>query len=893
MLRANPVTISNRILLRLPSRLRAVAAAALALSLLVSSPASSAEIAKADLEIRGSASSLTVVTISATTGIDIPVAIQTAFGGKQNDEAPLVEGLTAVAELTGPGLESPIRLETAPGRQFQIPGLSREGNYLLQNIRLMRGAEFLQSATPAVVSIAVANVLQTKVRVRQLSPEELRARGITVDARNFDTFEYTFSFFVNGQTVEIPYFVNIDRTTRAVLPVANETPYALPPITAVKPPRWTPPTAIPTELVEDVPYTPRPPDVEASGRPQFRPSIPAALIIPSSIGVLHQFRAGASENPLRDGHGGLLKQIIHGGLSYDDPIEVTSVDGAVTIAPGVTPPLTRLYPIYDEVGAGDLQLVLNQNAEIVARSVPNDPYGADTLSLSGAAADRIAVVGKKNDTGELTVEVSLRTTETLAASSIATGVRLATLDATGALVRKSAVEPQIDPANPSTIRWTLTYAEWQSLITVSPSGTEPNLLSIAATNTLRAAAWGAEVPILPAPDWAAATQPVYSSAALPIEARATLASLATFLAGIPTATTKTLTLYEVEGLPLLASAGGDHDIDSLLTATFHAHPMSSRLGQLDYVRARWLHRTTGTWLSPDPEGYRDSSNLYAFGGGDPVNGRDPSGEARRTKNGGMNWFGDWGDETDDGVGAIAIAKNTIGNTLSDLLMLDAWADANVVLGDSSRSGNERSIAAAKAGGIAALNLVGGEIVGTAGKALLKVPGAKNLVGKLGETKVAQVLATDVGSLLTKRSVQAANVADNAVASLADDTILTPWGTRSRSTGKFVVGERSGLDPVEDFIVQAEANGFEVLGREISFKTPFETRRIDVVLRNQATGQVGGVEIKSSLAEFSKLKKEQFAADRFINQRGATAVGENARQAGIKRIDSVMKILWER
>ncbi|HXI13364.1 MAG TPA: carboxypeptidase regulatory-like domain-containing protein, partial [Thermoanaerobaculia bacterium] len=285
--------ISNRALLRSPAGMRVVAAVALVVSMLVPLPASSEEIAKADLEIRGSTSSLTVVTISATTGIDIPVSIQTAFGGKQNDEVPFIEGTMAVAELTGPGLESPIRLETAPGRQFQIPGLSREGIYLLQNIRLMRRAEFLQSATPAVVSITVANVLQTKVRVRQLSPEELRARGITVDARNFDTFEYTFSFLVNGQTVEIPYFVNIDRTTRAVLPVANETPYALPPITAVKPPRWTPPTAIPTELVEDVPYTPRPSEVEGSGRPQFRPSIPAALIIPNSIGVMHQFFAVA------------------------------------------------------------------------------------------------------------------------------------------------------------------------------------------------------------------------------------------------------------------------------------------------------------------------------------------------------------------------------------------------------------------------------------------------------------------------------------------------------------------------------------------------------------------------------------------------------------------------
>jgi RHS repeat-associated protein len=47
---------------------------------------------------------------------------------------------------------------------------------------------------------------------------------------------------------------------------------------------------------------------------------------------------------------------------------------------------------------------------------------------------------------------------------------------------------------------------------------------------------------------------------------------------------------------------------------------------LGYVRERWLDPQTGTFLSPDPKGYVDSANLYAFAGGDPVNRRDPTGE---------------------------------------------------------------------------------------------------------------------------------------------------------------------------------------------------------------------------------------------------------------------------
>src|SRR6185295_12410630 len=88
------------------------------------------DIAVADLQIQGLG--LKVLTISATTGMDIPTAIQTEFGGKQNDDAQVVEGLLAVGDLTGPGIDSPIRLETAPGHKFQIPGLSRKGIYFLQ-----------------------------------------------------------------------------------------------------------------------------------------------------------------------------------------------------------------------------------------------------------------------------------------------------------------------------------------------------------------------------------------------------------------------------------------------------------------------------------------------------------------------------------------------------------------------------------------------------------------------------------------------------------------------------------------------------------------------------------------------------------------------------------------
>lgn len=145
------------------------------------------DITSGSLQIQGV--SLEVDTPAVTTGIDIPTTIQTKFGGKTNDAAPAVQGLLAVGDLTGPGIDTPIQLTTAPGFRFQIPGFSREGIYYLQNVRLMKGNDFVAPATPSAAAITVANILQTSVTVHQLTPDELRSRGIVVDGRNFNVYE--------------------------------------------------------------------------------------------------------------------------------------------------------------------------------------------------------------------------------------------------------------------------------------------------------------------------------------------------------------------------------------------------------------------------------------------------------------------------------------------------------------------------------------------------------------------------------------------------------------------------------------------------------------------------------------------------------------------------------
>lgn len=160
----------------------------------------------------------------------------------------------------------------------------------------------------------------------------------------------------------------------------------------------------------------------------------------------------------------------------------------------------------------------------------------------------------------------------------------------------------------------------------------------------------------------------------------------------------------------------------------------------------------------------------------------------------------------------------------------------------------------------------GEATNRPGADLLPAPGAR---------------PTSVSELDSQRS-----------ASSTSGTVPTPWGTRDLATGKFTTGPRGGVDPVDDFIAHAEANGFQLVGREVTFKTPFGNRRADVLLMDPRTGRISGFEVKSSVQEFNRFNPAQFAADRYINRFGANATGEKAVELGVSELDNMTKILWE-
>jgi len=339
-------------------RLRAALAALLLLLAAASGHAS--EVARADLSIVGV--SLEVDTARVNTAVDVPAYVQTIFGGKKNDQAAHVDGVSVLGDLTGPGLDTPITLFTAPGQQFVLPALHEAGEYTLQNIRLVDAqGKFLQQAIPSFATIEVSAVFNTSVSVVQLSPDDLRARGITIDSRNYDVFQYSFTFTINGQDVTIPYTVVVDKRTHESIPQPAPNPYPLPPVVpnTPPPPRFQPPSTYTVMLDNDTDA------VDVQVPPQFdiekpiaeKPRIPAAIVIPTGFGVLHQFFA-------------VILQVNNGaptGSSIQlDGIRAT-LDAPLTLRVAKTTPsvsIGQAVPVYDaKTGATFLIATAKGSAE--------------------------------------------------------------------------------------------------------------------------------------------------------------------------------------------------------------------------------------------------------------------------------------------------------------------------------------------------------------------------------------------------------------------------------------------------------------------------------------------------------------------------------------------------
>ena len=225
--------------------------------------------------------SFDITPVEQTVPVGVSATVRTVFSGSV--QALASTGARVAAELSGPGVPSPVTISAAPGEDLVVPPLSIKGEHRLENIRLTDGAGAAVPAVHTTARIVVSDIFVTQITSRALTSQELAARGIVVNDSNYKAYSFALGLAIQGRTItiEIPTVV---QTRDGYQPLG-------PPAVTVenRDERFVPPTVIAIPLKDDMPAGgPPDPEVivedEVSPRPVF-----GLLVFPGNVRFLNQF----------------------------------------------------------------------------------------------------------------------------------------------------------------------------------------------------------------------------------------------------------------------------------------------------------------------------------------------------------------------------------------------------------------------------------------------------------------------------------------------------------------------------------------------------------------------------------------------------------------------------
>ncbi|HEY9422951.1 MAG TPA: hypothetical protein VIW92_16180, partial [Thermoanaerobaculia bacterium] len=408
-------------------------------------PAAGGDLANAQLLIAGSR--LKVSPVSQTVPYDTPTIVETQLEGYDTSRGVLPKDLRVLADFTGPEIDGVLVLETVPNQPFRIPRLRLQGEYRLDNIRLMEGDDLVAYASPRSSAVLVTQILITRVTSRALTLDEIRSYGIVVNDDSFQAFNFTFAFAVDGNTVDynIPvlYYGPLKEQHVTFLDIGWNSSSA----------RFTPPRMAPFQL-EMEPEEGEGDNsyggceaMEGDCREDDVIPVPGVILFPTDVSLLHQFFSVV-----------LLAQ---NGAPAGDPLQIHDLTAKVTLPPGLRqaktdPPTPLGVPVPVRVPGPDGEL----------------GTGDDLTFLIAQATGQAEVLVEGLREGTHIVSFDL---EGVLRGLPGGQIRRVTGKAKGAvIVRDPTLNVTI--THPDTVR---TDEEYKMLLTISNTGNTPaNLMTI-------------------------------------------------------------------------------------------------------------------------------------------------------------------------------------------------------------------------------------------------------------------------------------------------------------------------------------------------------------------------------------------------------------------------------